>query len=90
MAQQFSEKEILADALAAEKNATNHFNTFSNECLHEDVRKTALRILEQEHAIQQDVFCMMHEKGYYPVCAAQEQKVADAKQKFSQGVKSTL
>lgn len=90
MAQNYTEKEILADALTAEKNATNHFNTFSNECLNEDVRKTALRILEQEHSIQQDVFLMMHDKGYYPVCAAEQQKVTDAKQRYSQGYKSTL
>lgn len=90
MAQNFTEKEILADALAAEKNATNHFNMFSNECLHDDVRSIAMRILEQEHAIQQDVFCMMHDKGFYPVCAAEDKKVQEAKQKFSQGVKSSL
>ena len=28
---EFSEKEILADALASEKAATDHYNTFANE-----------------------------------------------------------
>ena len=37
MQQPYSEKEVLADALAAEKAATNNYNTFSNECVHEDL-----------------------------------------------------
>ncbi|WP_230397440.1 spore coat protein [Novisyntrophococcus fermenticellae] len=85
----YSEKEILTDALTAEKATTNNYNTFANECVHEDVRQEILHCLEQEHAIQQDVFCMMHDKGYYPTPAAQEQKVQEAKQKFSQCVKNS-
>ena len=46
-----------------------------------------LKILEQEHSIQNDVFQMMHARGFYPVCAAEEQKVKEAQQKFSQGFK---
>ena len=29
----YSEKEMLADALTAEKTATTLYNTFSNECV---------------------------------------------------------
>ena len=87
--QLYSEKEILGDALTAEKTATNNYNTFANECVHDNVRQEILHCLEQEHEIQQDVFRMMHDKGYYPTPAAQEQKVQEAKQKFSQCVKQT-
>jgi spore coat protein CotF len=83
----YTEKEILGDALAAQKSATNEFNTFSNECVHEDVRQTMLHILSQEHDIQQDVFEMMHSKGMYPTPLAEEKKVQEAKQQFSQSVK---
>ena len=38
MQQPYSEKEVLADALTAEKTATDHYNTFSNECVHENLR----------------------------------------------------
>ena len=85
--QQFTDKEILSDGLSAEKATTGLFNMASNECVHNDVRKTMLKILEQEHSIQNDVFQMMHTRGFYPVCAAQEQKVKEAQQKFSQGFK---
>ena len=35
MADIYTEKEILGDALAAQKAATGEFNTFANECVHE-------------------------------------------------------
>ena len=83
----YTEKEILGDALAAQKAATGGFNIAANECVHEDVRKTMLHILSQEHDIQQDVFNMMHDKGYYPTPAAEEKKVQETKQQYVQSVK---
>lgn len=84
----FTEKEILSDALSSAKAATNHYNTFSNECVHENVRHAMLHCLEQEHDIQQDLFEMMHTKGYYPTPAADEKKIQNTIQTFSQCVKS--
>ncbi|MGN0384120.1 MAG: spore coat protein [Eubacterium sp.] len=83
----YSEKEILADALTAQKSATEHFNTFSNECVHDSVRNVMLHILGQEHEIQKNVFDIMHTKGYYPTPAAEEKKIQEAKQKYCQCVK---
>ena len=80
----YTEKEILGDALATQKTTTANFNTYANECVHEDIRQTMLHILKQEHEIQQNVFNMMHEKGYYPTPAADDKKIQDTKQKFSQ------
>lgn len=84
MSSNFTEKEVFADALCAEKTATEHYNTFANECVHDDLRNTILQCLEQEHQIQVDVFNKMHEKGFYPTPAAEQQKVDEAKQKFAQ------
>lgn len=83
----YTEKEILGDALAAQKASTGHFNMSANECVHEDVRQTMLHILNQEHDIQQDVFKMMHAQGYYPTPAAEDKKLQDVKQQFQQCVK---
>lgn len=80
----YSEKEVLSDALTAEKTATEHYNIWANECVHASVRDTILDCLDKEHAIQKDVFQMMHGRGFYPTPAAQMQKVEEAKQKFSQ------
>ena len=83
----YTEKEILGDALAAQKAATGQFNMSANECVHEDVRKTMLHILSQEHDIQQDVFKMMHARGLYPTPAADEKKIQETKTKYACSMK---
>ena len=83
----YTEKEIYGDALAAQKASTSQFNMAANECTHEDVRQTMMKILNQEHEIQKDVFDWMHAAGYYPTAAKKKKKVAEAKQKFSQCAK---
>lgn len=88
MEQIYTEKEVLADALTAEKAATDNYNTFSNECVHKEVREVLLDCLAKEHAIQQDVFEMMHTRGFYPTPEAESQKVEQAKQKYSKCMQS--
>ena len=85
--QQYTDKEILGDGLSTQKATTDLFNTASNECVHDNVRSTMLKILEQEHIIQNEVFNMMHDRGYYETPAADDKKVQEAQQKFSQGYK---
>lgn len=84
---QLQEKDILGDALSTQKHCTDNYNTFSNECVHEDLRNTMLDILAEEHSMQQEVFCSMHERGYYPTPDAQQNKIDEAKQKFSASFK---
>ena len=87
MATVYTEKEILGDALSAQKATTALFNTAANECVHGDLRDTLLDILEEEHEIQQDVFCMMHQKGFYPTPEAEQKKVDQLKMQYQQCVK---
>lgn len=85
--QEYTEKEILGDALASQKASTDHFNTMANECAHDQIRCAMLDILEQEHSIQTEVFKMMHQRGYYETPAAEMKKVEEAKQKYAQSFK---
>ena len=85
--QGYAEKEILSDGLSTQKAATDKFNTSANECTHTTLRDTFMKILEQEHHIQYEVFQMMHEKGFYQTPAAEEKKIEEAKMKFAQSVK---
>lgn len=85
----YSEKEILHDALETAKHSTMNYNTFSNECSHENVRNSMLNILADEHDIQDDVFHLTAAKGYYPTPAAEQKKVVEAKQKYQSCFKST-
>ncbi|MDD3278291.1 MAG: spore coat protein [Lachnospiraceae bacterium] len=86
----YTEKEILGDALATAKFSTDNYNTFSNECAHENVRSTMMTILNEEHDIQDEIFHMMSSKGYYPTPAAEESKITETKQKHKAGVQNTL
>lgn len=76
----YGDKELLTDALDAQKSVTNVYNTFSNECLNSDLRNNFLNILQDEHDIQYQVFNTMHESGFYPTPSAEQSKIADAKQ----------
>lgn len=87
MAGIYTEKEIYGDALSAQKACTNQFNMAANECTHESLRQTMMKILNEEHDIQKCVFDGMHAAGFYPTPAAEEKKVQEAKQKFSQSVR---
>lgn len=78
----YPEKQLLSDALNTQKYSTGNFNLFSNECAHETVRSTVMRILNDEHEIQNEVFHMMSAKGFYPTPAAEQQKIMETKQKF--------
>lgn len=79
----YTEKEILGDALATQKMTTGNFNTYANECVHEDVRQLMMKILKEEHDLAQEVFCMMHEKGFYPTPVAEQAKIDQTKTQFA-------
>ena len=84
----YSEKEVLHDALSAQKSMTGLLNSFSNECANPGVRKIMLDILDDEHAIQFDVFNDMHARGYYPTTPAQQDKVCKLKDTYAKSAKS--
>lgn len=76
------EKDMMNDVLASQKFITDSYNTFTNECATPNVRDQFLRLLGEEHQIQAEVFDLMHQRGWYPTPAADQQKMQQAKQKF--------
>lgn len=78
----FQEKDIFEDVLSTEKSLTGTYNTFANECSTAGIRDEFLNLLNEEHQIQAEVFDEMHKRGWYPTPQAEQQKVAQAKQKF--------
>lgn len=80
----YTDKEVLNDGLCTQKNTTGKFNMSANECANPQLRDTMLKILEQEHSIQFEVFNMMHQRGLYQTPPAQQQKVQETKQKYAQ------
>ncbi len=85
--QGFTDKEILCDGLSAQKATTAKINTSAGECANMQLKDTMMKILEQEHSIQYEVFQMMHQRGLYDTPAAPEQKVQQTKQTYASCVK---
>ena len=80
--QNFSDKEILTDILSSQKHATGGYNTSANESATPAVKTDFMNILTEEHQIQNDVFKEMQKRGWYPIEAADHNKIQQAKQKY--------
>ena len=77
------DKEMLHDSLSSQKEITGIYNTFTNECASTALRNEMLNILQDEHAIQADIFDEMQKRGWYPLKQADDQQIQEAKTKFS-------
>ncbi|MBE5817886.1 MAG: spore coat protein [Clostridiales bacterium] len=75
----YSDKEKIADALMTQKFVTGNYNSFANECAHPEVKRLALELLSDEHAIQHEIFTEMQNHGWYEVKAATEAAIQQAK-----------
>ena len=78
----FSDREIMDDILTSQKHITGVYNTFSNECVNEKLKNDMVNILNEEHAMQFNVFSEMQSRGWYSPEAAQQQKISQTKTKF--------
>ena len=76
------DKDMLGDALSAQKQITDAYNTCANECATPAVRDELLKLLREEHAIQAGVFTEMQKRGWYPTEQAPQQKIDQTKEQF--------
>lgn len=84
----FSDREMMNDVLSSQKFITSGYNTTANEAGEPSVKNVMMSILDEEHAIQHDVFCEMQTRGWYQTEAAPQNKVQETKDKFSQNCPS--
>jgi spore coat protein CotF len=73
----------MKDLLSSQKFITDNYNSHDNEAATPAVLTDFMNILREEHQIQNDVFCEMQTRGWYPTEAADQNKVSQAKQKYS-------
>ncbi len=78
----FTDKEIMDDVLSSQKHITGVYNTYSNECVNQQLQSDMLNILKEEHSIQFNVFGEMQKRGWYNPCSAQAQMINETKTKF--------
>ncbi|MDR1102044.1 MAG: spore coat protein [Clostridiales bacterium] len=76
------DKEILNDCLTSEKNCTNVYNTFANECVNPQLRTDFLNTLKDAHDIQTELFNDMQTRGWYTVKGAKQEDIVQAAQKY--------
>ena len=82
-AQLMAEKEILSDFLLSQKLISANYNTFAGECTNQQLRTEFLNILKEEHDIQSNIFTDLQSNGWYKTEPAEQQKIMQAKQKFT-------
>jgi len=78
----YTDKEMLNDALSSQKMLTNDYNTVANECSDPNVKAMMINILQDEHTMQHEAFEEMKKRGWYQVEAADVNKITQAKTKF--------
>lgn len=78
----FKEKDLMTDLLNSQKNITSVYNTYANECATPELKSDFMKILNEEHQIQHDVFCEMQKRGWYAPQAADQNQVNQVKQKY--------
>lgn len=80
--QNYDDKQMMNDVLYSQKQITENYNIFTNECATPQIRDTFITILNEEHQIQADVFDEMSKRGWYTLQNADQQQVQQAKTKF--------
>ena len=83
MPNNYCDQDMMQDLLSSQKYIAGGYNTYANECATPNIKTGFLNILKEEHEIQNDVFCEMQKRGWYPTEAADQNKVNQAKQKYS-------
>ena len=78
----FDDKQMLSDALNAQKFIASQYNCDLLECATPELKRCFLSILEDEHAIQEEIFTEMSSRGLYPVEKAKEEKIHETRQKY--------
>ena len=78
-----NDQERMTDFICSEKKMSANYDTFASECVSLPLRDDFLKILNQSHQIQTDLFKMAQSKGWYQVEQAPQNKVTQAYTRFS-------
>lgn len=77
------DQEIMTDLILTEKKMSNNYNQFASECVNDKLRDTFVNMIAQGHKTQSELFKTAQQKGWYQVEQAEQQKVSQAEQKFT-------
>ena len=78
-----NDQERLTDFLCSEKKMSANYDAYAAECVSTNLRDDYLKIFNQGHMTQTDLFKLAQAKGWYQVEQAPQNKVSQAYTKFS-------
>ena len=78
-----NDQERITDFLCSEKKMSANYDAFASECVNVSLRDDFLKIFNQGHQTQTELFRLAQSKGWYQVEQAPESKVSQAYTKFS-------
>ena len=77
------DQEVMTDLMLTEKKMSANYDAFASECVNTQLRDTFVSMLTKSHETQSNLFKTAQEKGWYQTEKAQQQKVDQARQKFT-------
>ena len=77
------DQERITDFLTSEKKMSANYDTYASECVNLPLRDEFLKLFNQSHMTQTELFQMAQSKGWYQVEQAPRDKVSQAYTKFS-------
>ena len=78
-----NDQERITDFLCSEKKMSANYDTYASECVSLPLRDDFLKIFNQSHQTQSDLFKLAQSKGWYQVEQAPQSKVSQAYTRFS-------
>lgn len=78
-----NDQERMTDFLSSEKKMTSNCDIFAAECVNIPLRDQFLRIFNQGHHTQTELFQLSQSKGWYQPEQAQASKISQAYTKYS-------
>ena len=77
-----NDQEHVTDLIFTEKKMSANYDTYASECVNTKLRDDFLRMLNQGHVTQSELFQKSHAKGWYQVEPDPASKVQQAQTKF--------
>lgn len=77
-----NDQERITDLILTEKKMSGNYDIFASECVNTSLRDDFLRIFNQGHHTQTDLFKKAEAKGWYKTEPAPENKVQQSLTKF--------
>ena len=78
-----NDQERITDLILSEKKMSANYGLFASECVNVSLRDDFLKLFNQSHITQTELFQMAQAKGWYQVEPAPAGKVSQAYTKFS-------